>query len=83
MFPFSVILKSILQSLIFIYPNVNYYRRSASILLIVETLSVLTVRNENQSLGVVLLIFSFVFRFFYEIYKECLVYFIVELIGNK
>ena len=60
-FPFSVIWKSILKSLIFVYPNLNYYRYSVlypSILLIVEPLSVLSVGNENQSLDVVLLFFS-------------------------
>ena len=64
MFPFSVILKSILKSLIFIYPNLNCYRDSVSKLLIVESLSVLSVRNQNQSLDVVLL-FIFVFNFFF------------------
>ena len=62
--PFSVILKSILKSVIFIYPNLNYYRHSASILLIVELLSMLSVRNENQGLNVVLPFFIFVFKFF-------------------
>ena len=72
-FPFSVILKSILKSLIFIYSNLNYYRHSAAILLIVEPLPVLSVWNENQSLDVVLPFFIFVFNFFL-IYKEFLVY---------
>ena len=72
MFPFSVIMKSILKSLIFIYLNLNYYRHSVSVLLIVKPLSVLSVRNENQSLDVVLPFFIFVFNFFYEIYKEFL-----------
>ena len=67
-FPFSVILKSILKSLIFIQ------RRSVSVLLIAEPLSVLSVRNENQSLDVVLPFFIFVFNFTFEIYKEFLVY---------
>ena len=79
-FPFSVILKSILKSLIFIYPNWNHYRHSVSILRIVEPLSVLSVRNENQSFDDVLPFFIFVFKFFYEIYKEFLVYFIIRLI---
>ena len=65
MFPFSVILKSILKSLIFIYPNLNCYRDSVSKLLIVESLSVLSVRNQNQSLDVVLPLFIFVFNFFF------------------
>ena len=51
-YPFSVILKSVLKSLI--YPNLNYYRHIVYILLIVEPLSVLSVWNENQSLDVVL-----------------------------
>ena len=79
-FPFSVILKSILKSLIFIYPNLNCYGHSVSKLLIVEPLSVLSVRNQNQSLDVVLPFFIFVFKFFSKIYKEFLVYFIVGLI---
>ena len=79
-FPFSVILKSILKSLVFIYPNLNCYWHRVFILLIVEPLSVLSVRNENQtqSLDVVSPFFIFVFNFFYEIYKEFLVYFIVR-----
>ena len=56
--PFSVILKSILKSLIFIYPTLNYYRHNVSILLIVEPFSVLRVRNENQSLDDVLPFFK-------------------------
>ena len=79
MFPFSVILKPILKSLIFIYLNLNYSRHSVCILLIGEPLSMLSVRNENQSL-VVLPFFIFVSKFFYEIYKEFLIYFIVRLI---
>ena len=67
MFPYSVILKSILKSFIFIDPNLNYYRHSVSILLIVEPLFVLCVRNENQSLDAVLPLFIFVFKFFYKI----------------
>ena len=77
-FPFSVILKSVLKSLI--YPSLNCYRQSVSILLIVEPLSVLSVRNKNQSLDVVLSFLFLVFNFFNEIYKECLVHFIVRLI---
>ena len=65
MFPFSAILKSVLKSLIYIYPNVNYYRHSVSILLIVELLSELGVRSENQSLGFVLPFFVFVVKFFF------------------
>ena len=80
LFPFSVILKSILKSLIFIYPNLNYYRHSVSILLLVEPPSVLSVRNENQSLDVALPFFIFVFKFFYEICKEFLIYCIARLI---
>ena len=64
-FPFSVILKLILKSLIFIYPNLNYYQHSVSILLIVVPLSVLSVRNENQGLDVVLTFFIFVFEYFF------------------
>ena len=79
-FPFSAILKWLLKSLIFIYPNLNYYRHSVSMLLIVEPLSVLSVRSENLSLDVVLPFFIFVFKILYEIYKEFLVYFIVRLI---
>ena len=60
MFPFSVILKSILKSLMFVYPNLNYYRHSVSILLIVKPLSALRVRNENQSCDDVL---PFLFMF--------------------
>ena len=60
MFSFSLILKSILKTLIFISPNLNYYRHSVSILLTVEPFAVLSVRNENQSLDVVLLFFNFV-----------------------
>ena len=78
-FPFSVILKLILKSLILIYPNLNYYRHSVSILLIVEHLSAFNVRNKNQSLDVVLPFFILVFNFFYEIYKEFLVHLIVRL----
>ena len=63
-FPRSVILKSILKSLIFNYPNLNYYRLGVSILLIVKPLSVLSVRKENQSLDVVLPFSIFVFNFF-------------------
>ena len=57
-------------------------RHTVSILLvlIVEPLSVLSVRNENQSLVVVLSFSIFVFNFFYKAYKEFLVYFIVRLI---
>ena len=64
MVSFSVILKWILKSLIFIYPNLNYYRHSVSILLIVEPLSALNVRNKNQNLDVVLKFFISVFKFF-------------------
>ena len=42
------------------------------ITIIVKPLSVLSVRNENQSLDVVLSFYIFVFKFFYEIYKEFL-----------
>ena len=38
----------------------------------------LRVRNENQSLDVMLPFFIFVFNFFCKIYKEFLVYFIVK-----
>ena len=69
-----------MKSLIFVYPNLNYYRHSVSILLLVEPLSVLSVRNENQSFDDVLPFYIFVFNFFYEIYKEFLVYFNVRLI---
>ena len=79
-YPLSVILKSILKKLIIIYQNLNYYRHSVSILLIVEPLPVLSVRNKNQSLDVVLPFYIFAFKNFYEIYKESLVYFIVRLI---
>ena len=77
MFPFSVIHKAILKSLLFIYPNLNCYRHSVSKLLIVEPLFVFSVRNQNQSLDVALSFFIFVFKFFSKIYKEFLVYFIV------
>ena len=80
MFPFRIILKSILKSLIFIYPIVNHYRHSVFISLILEPLSVLIIRNKNQSLDVVLPFFIFVFKFYYEIYNEFVVYFIVGLI---
>ena len=76
---FSLMLKLILKSLIFIHPNLNYYRHSVSILLTVELLFVLSVRNENRSLEVVLPFFIF-FNFFYEIYKEFLVHLISRLI---
>ena len=76
MFPFSVILKSILK--ILIYPNLNHYRHSVSILPSVESLSVLSARNKNQSLDVVSPFFIFVFKFFYEYYKEFLVSLIVR-----
>ena len=36
-FPFGVILKSILESLIMIYPNLNYYRHSVSIIHIINS----------------------------------------------
>ena len=78
-FPFCVILKSILKSLIYIYSSKF---ELLSILLIVEPLSVFCVRNKNQSLDVVLPFFIFVFKYIYEIYKECLVYFIFGLIGQ-
>ena len=78
-FPFSLILKSILKSLIkFVYPNLNYYRHSVSILLIVEPLSALSVSNENQSLDVVLPFLCL--KFFYEIYKEFFVHLVAGLI---
>ena len=81
MFPFCVIFKSILKSLIFVYPNLNWYLHNVSKLLLVEPLSVLSVRNHNQSLDVVLPFFIFVFKFFFsEIYKESLVHFIDRLI---
>ena len=38
----------------------------------------LCLRNEIQSLDVVLPFFIFVLKFFYEIYKEFLVYFILK-----
>ena len=66
MFPFSVVLKSILKSLIFIYPNLNCYRHSVSKLLTMEPLSVLRVRNQSQSLDVVLPFFIVVFKFFFS-----------------
>ena len=80
--PFSSILKSILKSLILIYPNLNYYQHSVSTLLTVrvEPFSALSVRNENQSLDVVSPFIIFVFKFFYEIYKELLVHLIARLI---
>ena len=65
MFPFCIILQTILKSLIFVYPNWNYYRHSVSISLIVELPSVLSVRNENQSLDVVLPIFNFCCEIFF------------------
>ena len=65
MFSFSLILKSILKTLTFISPNLNYYRHSVSILLTVEPLAALSVRNENQSLDVVLLFFNFVRNFIF------------------
>ena len=70
-FPYGVTLKSILNSLIFIYPNLNYYRHSIFILLIVEPTTMLSVRNENQSLAldVVTPFFIFVFKIFHEILK--------------
>ena len=66
MFPFSVILKSISKSLIFIHSNLDYYRQSyywhsVSILLTAEPVFVLGARDENQSLDVVLPFFIFVF----------------------
>ena len=80
-FPFSLILKSTLKSLGLIFIYSNYYRYSVSISLTVEPLSVLSVRNENQSLDVVLLFFIyFCFQIFYNTYKEFLVYLIVRLI---
>ena len=82
MFPFSVVMKPILKSLVFIDSNLNFYRHSVSIVLIVEPLSVLSVRNENKSLQVVLHSFYCCFQIFYEIYKEFLVCFMVK-IGNK
>ena len=42
--------------------------------------SVLSVLNNNQSLDVVLPFFIFVFKFFYEIYKKFLIYFMLRLI---
>ena len=65
MFPFSVILKAILKSLVFIYPNLNCYRHSVSKLLIVEPLSVLSVRNQNPSLDVVMPVFIIFFQVFF------------------
>ena len=65
-FAFSVIFKPILKSLIFIYPNLKCCRLSVSKLLIVEPLSVLSVRNKNQSSDVVLPFFIFVFKIFFQ-----------------
>ena len=80
-FPFSLILKSTLKSLGLICIYLNYYRYIVSIRLTVEPLSVLSVRNENQSFDGVLPFFIFVcFQIFYKIYKEFLVYLIVRLI---
>ena len=80
-FPSSLILKSTLKSLGLIFIHLNYYRYSVSISLTVEPLSVLSVRNENQSLDVVLLFFIyFCFQIFYKTYKKFLVYLIVRLI---
>ena len=80
-FPFSLILKLTLKSLGLIFTFLNYYRYSVSISLTVEPLPVLSVRNENQSLDVVLLFFIyFCFQIFYTTYKEFLVYLIVRLI---
>ena len=45
-----------------------------------EPLSVFSVRNENQSLDVVLPFFIYAFNFFYEIYKKFLVHLIARLI---
>ena len=44
-----------------------------------EPLCALSVQNKNQSLDVVLPFFIFVFKFFYKIYQEFLVCFIVGL----
>ena len=81
MFPFSLILKSILKSLRLIFIYLNYCRYSVSIWLTVEPLSVLIVRNESQSLDVVLSFFIyFCFQIFCKTYKKFLVYLIVRLI---
>ena len=80
MFPFKCNLESILKTLIFIHPNLNCYRHSVSKLLIVEPLSVLRVRNQNQSLDVVLPSIIFDFKFFFLKFTEFLVHFIVRLI---
>ena len=80
-FPFSLVLKSTLKSLGLIFIYLNYYRYRVSISLTVEPLCELSVRNENQSLDVVLLFFIyFCFQIFYKTYKEFLVYLIVRLI---
>ena len=72
-------LKSILKSLIFVCSNLNCYRHSVSILLIVEPLSAYSAQNENQRLDIVLPLFIFVFKFFYG-YKNFLVHVIARLI---
>ena len=64
MFSFGLILKSILKSLLFVYPNLKYYRHRVSILLTVKLLSVYNVRNKNQSLDVVLPFSIVVFKIF-------------------
>ena len=81
-FPFSLILKSILKSLIFIYLNLNYYRHSVSIYITVLTVEPLSVLS-NQSLDGVLPFFILVFNFFYEIYQEFLVHLIARLIWQN
>ena len=58
-FLFSLILKSTLKSLGLIFIYLNYYWYSVSMRLTVEPLSVLSVRNENQSLDVVLPFFIY------------------------
>ena len=63
-FPFSVILQWILKRLIFIYPNLNYYRHSVSILLIVKPLSVLKCPERKLKLRCCVAIFYFCLKNF-------------------
>ena len=70
-FPFGLILKIDFGKL-----NISLFKIELllahlhTILLIVEPLPVLSVRNESQSLDVVLSFFIFVFKFFYESYRS-------------
>ena len=79
MFPFSVILKSILKSLML---NLNYCRHSVSHTTNRPGGTTLCALCPKQKSGLkcCVAIFYFCFQIFYEIYKEFLVHLIVRLI---